>query len=426
LPVFWEHDLVTTLSLDIDLEDFTRDLVGRIQALGRQSPYSYLASLVLENLRKRLEAVVRAGSLQRYKVSWRRPGYGCLGFLAPAEIAGFGADWQSPDRGYSNPNASLVELLERQELDLGYFEVVIVGQLHESVLLDAPLHLRWLEPVEIKRTDLKTVQKIAFRIRALGLPTDAFGVARESLGASCGCPQDILMPRIDGVWNWIAQFVCKVCGKVYVCECFRTAVDKAASEKWVSTNVMVLQQAQFREGICHLCGDYASDLYYCHPMYGSRVMMRYGPYIKRTAIEKNLDMRSSENLIRQHLGIPDIGEGWISEVELLRMVRNIFPEEEVIHQASPPWLSRQRFDVFLPRLRLAIEYQGRQHYDPVDHFGGEDGLRRTQERDARKALACKENGISLVHFRYDENLNRSLVEARLKGALPAAAMHPKS
>jgi hypothetical protein len=421
-----EHELVTTLRLDIDPEDFARDLVGRIQALGRQSPYSYLATLVLENLRKHLEALVGAGSLQRYKVSWRRPGYGCLGFLAPAEIAGFGTDWQSPDRGYSSPHASLVELLERQELDLGYFEVVVVGQLRDSILLAAPLHLRWLEPVETRRTELKTVQKIIFSIRALGLQTDSFSVTRESLKASCGCPQDTLMPRIDGVWNWVVQFVCKVCGRLYVCECFRTAIDKAAGEKCVSANFMVPKQAQFREGICHLCADYASDLYYCHPMYGSKVMVRYGPYIRRTAIEKGLDMRSAENLIRQHLGIPDVGEGWISEVELLRMVRQIFPEEEVIHQASPPWLSRQRFDVFIPRLRLAIEYQGRQHYDPIEHFEGEDGLRRTQERDARKSLACEENGISLVLFRYDENLNRSVVEARLKGALPAFTAHPES
>ena len=155
-------------------------------------------------------------------------------------------------------------------------------------------------------------------------------------------------------------------------------------------------------------------------------MVRYGPYIRRMAIEKNLDMTSAENLIRQQLGIPNIGEGWISEVELLQMIRQIFPEEEVIHQASPSWLSRQRFDVFIPRLGLAIEYQGRQHYDPVEHFGGEDGLRRTQERDARKALACEENGISLVYFRYDENLNRSVVEARLKNALRAVTMHPES
>ena len=417
--------MITTLKLDIDPEDFTQNLVGRIPAMERQSPYSYLVSLVLENLHKRLEALVGAASLQRYKVSWRRPGYGCLGFLAPAEIAGFGAEWQSPDSGYSSAHASLMELLERSELDLGYVEVTVVGSLHDSVVLDMPQHLRWLEPIETKRTDLKTAQKTIFRIRALSLPTDAFGVARESLRASCGCPQGFLMPRIDGIWDWTVQFVCKVCGKVYVCECFRTAIGKAATGKWPSANVIALQQAQFRKGICHLCGDYASDLFYCDPMYGSKVMMRYGPYIQRTAIEKDLDVRSAENLIRQQLGIPNIGEGWISEIELLRMVRQIFPEEEVVHQASPLWLSRQRLDVLIPRLALAIEYQGRQHYDPIEHFGGEDGLRQTQERDARKALACKENGISLVYFRYDEELTRSVVEARLKSALLAATMRPE-
>jgi len=152
-------------------------------------------------------------------------------------------------------------------------------------------------------------------------------------------------------------------------------------------------------------------------MYGSKVKVHYGPYIKRIAIEKNINEHEAENEIRDILGIPHIGEGWVSERELLNMVKGIFPRNEVVHQASPEWLGRQRLDIFIPKLQLAIEYQGRQHYEPVPFFGGEEGFRQAQERDRLKAKLCYENGVTVVFFRYDENISRELVETRVRGAL---------
>ncbi len=112
-----------------------------------------------------------------------------------------------------------------------------------------------------------------------------------------------------------------------------------------------------------------------------------------------------------------LGEGWVSEVELLKVVRDIFPDEKVVHQASPAWLGLQQLDIYIPNLKLAIEYQGRQHYAPVPFFGGEEGFLRTQERDRRKASLCSENGITLIYFRYDEEINRKMIESRLKKAM---------
>jgi hypothetical protein len=71
----------------------------------------------------------------------------------------------------------------------------------------------------------------------------------------------------------------------------------------------------------------------------------------------------------------------------------------------------------LNQLGLGIEYQGRQHYDPVPFFGGEEGLQKTRERDELKAGLCSENGVALVIFRYDETLTKELVKARMQRAL---------
>ena len=43
--------------------------------------------------------------------------------------------------------------------------------------------------------------------------------------------------------------------------------------------------------------------------------------------------------------------------------------------------SRMRLDIYLPDLKLAIEHQGEQHYQPITVFGGEEGHARLLERE---------------------------------------------
>jgi hypothetical protein len=45
----------------------------------------------------------------------------------------------------------------------------------------------------------------------------------------------------------------------------------------------------------------------------------------------------------------------------------------VLGQGNPDWLAGQRFDVWLPEISVAVEFNGIQHYEPVDFFGGESG-----------------------------------------------------
>lgn len=89
----------------------------------------------------------------------------------------------------------------------------------------------------------------------------------------------------------------------------------------------------------------------------------------------------------------------------------------VQREASPIWLNRQRFDIYIPELNLAVEYQGKQHYVAVGLFGGEDGLKKTKERDKEKLKLSKINGVDVVHFSYKENLTEKLVQSRLNSYL---------
>ena len=62
------------------------------------------------------------------------------------------------------------------------------------------------------------------------------------------------------------------------------------------------------------------------------------------------------------------------------------------------------FDFYIQNLNTCIEYDGRQHYQPIEFFGGEKGLVETQKRDAIKTKYCLENDIKLIRIRYDEDI----------------------
>jgi hypothetical protein len=57
-------------------------------------------------------------------------------------------------------------------------------------------------------------------------------------------------------------------------------------------------------------------------------------------------------------------------------------------------------DFFVPQFNLVIEFNGRQHYEPVNRFGGNKGLLETQRRDKIKREYLKENNIKLLEIHY--------------------------
>ena len=58
-------------------------------------------------------------------------------------------------------------------------------------------------------------------------------------------------------------------------------------------------------------------------------------------------------------------------------------------------LPGHRFDFYLPNSRIVIEYDGEQHFEPIEMFGGEAGLIERQAKDARKNEFCISQGIKI-------------------------------
>jgi hypothetical protein len=66
------------------------------------------------------------------------------------------------------------------------------------------------------------------------------------------------------------------------------------------------------------------------------------------------------------------------------------------------------FDFYLPDYNICIEYNGIQHYKPVEHFGGENGLIIRQKNDKIKMEYCYNNDIPFLIINYNENVINKL------------------
>lgn len=117
------------------------------------------------------------------------------------------------------------------------------------------------------------------------------------------------------------------------------------------------------------------------------------------------DMIEADNSFRRDRSIPEIGRGWVSEVALLDLIRTIWPS--AIHQWRPAFLGMQSIDIHVPELHLAVEYQGQQHYEAVDLFGGEEGFRLAKARDEKKRALLNANNVRLLEWPYDVPITKA-------------------
>lgn len=77
--------------------------------------------------------------------------------------------------------------------------------------------------------------------------------------------------------------------------------------------------------------------------------------------------------------------------------------------------TKQSFDFYLPELKIAIEYNGEQHYFPIETFGGEERFLQQQKYDENKVQYCKDNNIILKIISYkDYNNIETILDAFFK------------
>ncbi len=230
-----------------------------------------------------------------------------------------------------------------------------------------------------------------------------------------------------------------------------------------------LSQFDFKEGICFRCNNKIPKLKYCHPMYGTLFKQKYGWYVQQKFFELGIDRYQLynknvlkeecspqlydevikysnlcferiggkydgdleerieqykkgiyvkiENMARVELGFAKIGEYWTSEVVMFKIVEGLYPDYKTKRHYRPKWLEGLEIDIYISGLELGFEYQGIQHYEPVEHWGGLEQLEKQQRNDRRKKELCEEHGVDLVIVDYNEELSTDYLKRKILSIL---------
>jgi hypothetical protein len=220
-------------------------------------------------------------------------------------------------------------------------------------------------------------------------------------------------------------------GQTYTCLCFsyvakkmwRRDADRARAAKLGETDI------QMRPGLCSICSDHVPPPNVTDQGYCNTFLKHYAPY-RRLFFFKMFDgiqlegerlkdaERIAEDAARLAVGYPLIGQKWISETTLYRTVRSLLAPRIVIQHFQGKELEGQEIDIWIPSLKLAIEYHGPQHTQSLNVWGGEAALAAAKERDQRKRNKLFELGYHLVEFQHDEQFTEETVLDRFRPYLP--------
>lgn len=231
--------------------------------------------------------------------------------------------------------------------------------------------------------------------------------------------------KLNNHWEPYRKYECIKCYKTFMCSCERELIETVHPHK---------KQEAWLNGICPKCRG-LNDTSPITPgklMYGSTFFAQFWREIwferDKMAIEiaekegKNprevflalLSSHEPENRIRKRYGVPLVGEGWISETTLFKTLKRIFPKYKVVHHGIPKWLGNMHLDVYIPEMKIAFEYQGKQHSEPIEYFGGKGGFERLRERDKKKFELCKENDVRLFYIKEGQDFSEEVLRDLLK------------
>ncbi len=117
---------------------------------------------------------------------------------------------------------------------------------------------------------------------------------------------------------------------------------------------------------------------------------------------------SSKRLVKQHV------------------VMNLFREilcSEYVAEESFDWLRSKKgrlmkVDAYFPEFNLVIEYDGEQHYMPVQWYGRKkanaiEAFERQKKRDLMKNQLILNGGLKLIRIKYDEPVTKIHLRKRL-------------
>ena len=109
------------------------------------------------------------------------------------------------------------------------------------------------------------------------------------------------------------------------------------------------------------------------------------------------------NSLLQGTGCPNCGTKSHGEEKIRKfLIENKINFEQQYKNKNLKGIGKKSlsYDFYLPDYNLFIEYQGIQHYKPIDFFGGEKSFKNQQKNDELKRMYAKKNSIELLEISY--------------------------
>lgn len=158
------------------------------------------------------------------------------------------------------------------------------------------------------------------------------------------------------------------------------------------------------------------------PKCNSSYKLDYDSFVKKSNLKHRWKYDySSANYVNVRTKVciicPDHGEFWQTpsnhmngqgcprckikgQSELYMKLKNKYPNENFEWEFKSDWLGKQAIDIYLEKYKIAIEYDGLQHYLPIEFYGGKQGLEIRQAADRRKEQKCIDNNVVLYRVLY--------------------------
>ena len=141
--------------------------------------------------------------------------------------------------------------------------------------------------------------------------------------------------------------------------------------------------------------------------------------ISEIAREVNLSIRDLNKRINS------LGLSWVKDQKrkssrgqaaLTEVLKKLLPNQKIVNEHHIG--EKLMLDVYCPTAKIAAEFHGRQHfYFTKRFFESRYEFEEAQKRDIKKAELCKQMGITLVVFRYNDSLTEQAVYDRLLDAI---------
>ena len=165
---------------------------------------------------------------------------------------------------------------------------------------------------------------------------------------------------------------------------------------------------QFKQEVFNLVGN---EYIFLDEYVANKIKLR----VKHTKCNNIYDVTPSDFLMGYRCPYCNSPKGEVTINKIIKSLGINYEAQKVFEDLKDK--SYLSYDFYIPDQNILIEYQGLQHYEPVDYFGGEDKFKLQQKHDKLKADYAKDHNYKLITVPYTEDTFSKIKKYLIKHGL---------